>query len=479
MKLKKTFAFLLALTTLGSQLAIPANSAELFGDINGDGAINALDAAGILQYAAYVGAGGTLDLKGFLNGEEEQPDNGVTDEDDTLTILAWTDYDLDMMLDCYREDYPDADVEIILAGENGGGAEAQYKTILQSGEQIDLYMAEPNWVRSYIDDEECAAPLSAVGLTEEDYADAYSYAVEQGRNKNGELYAASYYVAPGGYVYNAALAKEHLGINTPEEMQACISDWDGFTATADRLHKATQGSVTMTATMAGMWQAFSAAPDRSVMNGDKLNTANYEEFTKLAKTFIDNGYVDPEILQWTPEWDEPGIQGTTLGYFLPTWIVEENSGIMAMFKEDADIAITAGPQNYYWGGMYLCVSPNCNSASEAEQFLRYFTVNADSMQKFGESSGNMVTNRTAIASIIESGEHKNVRLGGADEYAVLHQVAEDIEVDAAEISEWDEKLNNQYYNVLYNNYTMTSEEILKLYQELVFSDYGIQAETAK
>ena len=112
--------------------------------------------SGILQYAAYVGAGGTLDLKGFLNGEEEEPDTGVTDEDDALTILAWTDYDLDMMVDCYQEDYPDADIEIILAGNNGGGASKVFKNILQSDEQIDLYMAESSWIRSYIDDEKYA-----------------------------------------------------------------------------------------------------------------------------------------------------------------------------------------------------------------------------------------------------------------------------------------------------------------------------------
>ena len=42
---------------------------ELFGDINGDGFINAADATGILQYAAYAGAGGTASLREFLAGQ--------------------------------------------------------------------------------------------------------------------------------------------------------------------------------------------------------------------------------------------------------------------------------------------------------------------------------------------------------------------------------------------------------------------------
>lgn len=40
-----------------------------FGDINGDGVINAGDAADILQYAAYAGAGGTASLREFLDGQ--------------------------------------------------------------------------------------------------------------------------------------------------------------------------------------------------------------------------------------------------------------------------------------------------------------------------------------------------------------------------------------------------------------------------
>ncbi|MBQ2265202.1 MAG: hypothetical protein II341_07335 [Oscillospiraceae bacterium] len=71
MKLKKMAAFLLALSTAAASFAMPVSAAELFGDIDSDNDVDAADAAWILQYAAYVGAGGTLDLKSFVNGDEE------------------------------------------------------------------------------------------------------------------------------------------------------------------------------------------------------------------------------------------------------------------------------------------------------------------------------------------------------------------------------------------------------------------------
>ena len=52
--------------------------ADLFGDINFDGEVNAGDAAEILQFAAYKGSGGTDSLETYLN---VQPSSGSLPED--------------------------------------------------------------------------------------------------------------------------------------------------------------------------------------------------------------------------------------------------------------------------------------------------------------------------------------------------------------------------------------------------------------
>lgn len=46
-----------------------STSAELFCDANNDGVVNAADATCILQYAAYVGAGGELSLSAYMSYE--------------------------------------------------------------------------------------------------------------------------------------------------------------------------------------------------------------------------------------------------------------------------------------------------------------------------------------------------------------------------------------------------------------------------
>ncbi len=473
MKMKKTAAFLLALTAAASAMTMPVSAAEVFGDIDGDGDVDASDAAWILQYAAYTGAGGKLGLQGFVNGDPEPVPPEVTDTDDTLTIMAWNDTDMNMMSECYLEDYPEAKLEIKLAGDYGYGAFEEFRTILNSGEQVDLYVAEADWVRSYIDYEEYAAPLSAVGLTEADYVNGYDYAVEMGKNKNGELCGASYLIAPGGYCYRADLAKEYLGITTPEEMQARISDWDGFTATAAELQAATQGSVTMTASLGGMWNAFSRETTIPNFRDGILNTEKHGAFVDLAQTWIENGYVDFSVQMWTADWTNTGLDDTTMGYFYSTWCLEADSILEQNGGAEGNWAITAGPQEYYWGSGILCLSPNCNSASEAEQFLRYFTVDADSMQKFAEYSGYMVNNQTVTERIMASGSHGNPLLGGQDAYTVLHETAKNLDFSADQATELDTALDDMFFVIFRNNRANTKKQLLEQYKAEAELEYNV------
>lgn len=94
MKFRNTAIFLIASMMMQS---MPA-AAELFGDIDGSGTIDSVDAAWILQYAAYTGAGGTSDLHSFVNGTEsgssytaERYGSAVYIDGKTLVISIFSD----------------------------------------------------------------------------------------------------------------------------------------------------------------------------------------------------------------------------------------------------------------------------------------------------------------------------------------------------------------------------------------------------
>lgn len=394
----------------------------------------------------------------------------LPDTGDTLTIVSWTDADLQNMFDCYEEAGNDVSaIKYQNCGENGTGASTQYATFLNSGEDVDLFCAEAGWILNYINDDSFSAPLSDLGITEADMPNAFDYTVAIGTDNNGVLKGASWQAAPGGFCYNTDLAKEYLGVETPEDMQAKISDWDGFKATAEELKTKSNGAVTMTATLGGLWQCFSTATNSAWVEDGKINTATAKEFADMAKEYADAGYVNPAVEQWTTDWTNIGLNGETLGYFYSTWCLgagaqlEQNGGTAGNWN------IVVGPQEYFWGGTWLCVSPNCDNATMAADFVRYFTCDDASMENYALFSGDFVNNKAAMDKIVADGSNSNALLGGQDQFSVLAEVAKGIKMNDS-VSKYDQNLKDTFLTKLKENIASSSDDIVKAFTDQALAD---------
>ncbi len=475
MKIRKATAFLLALAAAASAMTMPVAAADIFGDIDADGDVDAADAAWILQYAAYTGAGGKLDLQGFVNGEDEPEQPGEVNGEDVLTIVAADVETMSCMAQLYQEEYPDANIRIINPYDDDAGT-ADLPTMIESGEDIDLYVTDAYDALYCLNRDTMSIPLSELGLTEADYANAYPYALEMGKNSDGELRGAGWDIAPGGYCYNTEIAKEYLGITTPVEMQEAVSSWDQFMETAEKLKTAANGDITMTASLYGVRYAYASENTQPWVINDLLCTEKVESFYTFAKELADHGYVDNSVKAWTPEWYETGKNGSTMGYFFPSWIVAEDSILANEISNAGNWAVVTGPQEFYWGGSMFCAAPQCNTKEEAARFLKFCTVNADSMQKIAESTGTMVNNQVAMQNIIESGSHSNSALGGQNEYEVLHEVAKGIDYTAENAFEHAVSLDEITIRVLQDNPEMTVSELVEEFKKTALEELGIQSE---
>ncbi|MDE5792150.1 MAG: hypothetical protein K2H66_01340, partial [Oscillospiraceae bacterium] len=319
--------------TSAKALTTKAEDTKSFGDINKDSSIDASDASWILQYAAAHGAGYTETLEKFVADDGNTTINnqsGIKDDGDTLTIVSWNDNDLKNMIEVFNEDYPDINVRYLNCGVNSGsGANTNYQTFLNSDEDIDLFIAESGWILNYINDDSYSAPLSELGITEKDYTNAYAYTVDIGTDSNGVLKGASWQAAPGGFCYNADLAKEYLGIETPEEMQERISDWDKFAQVGAELAEIAEQNnewITVAASLDDMWQCFSTSTNSPWIIDGKINTQTAREFTEMLIPYIQNDSIDSTVSQWGEyDWMILGKTGETLGYFFSTWCLTKGN----------------------------------------------------------------------------------------------------------------------------------------------------------
>lgn len=415
-------------------------------------------------------------------------DSALSSEE-TLTILAWTgNSDIKNMvkLFCQEKGYSEDQIVIKGVGDNGEGARDQYAQYLSGDGDADLMCLEADWILQYINDDTLVAPLSDLGITDADYANAYDYTIQIGKDKNGVLKGASFQVAPGGFVYRTDLAEEYLGVKTPEEMQEKVKDWDTFMETAKTVYEASGNKTSLTATEGGLWQVYAANRTQPWVVDGKLVMDTAEDFFDVAKTMADNHYL-AGVPQLDPAWYQAGQDGTTMGYFFSTWCMTNSDGSQLWQAEgvtkddDGNLSgptfgkynICQGPTGYFWGGTWLAASTKCDTKDLATEFVKFFTTDADTMQKYAEFTGDFTNNKVAMQTIIDAGTNKNDLLGGQDQFAVLADGANNIKMDGL-ITEYDSKikscLNTAVQDYIAGTYA-TKEEAVDAFKKSVVATF--------
>lgn len=391
-------------------------------------------------------------------------------EEGTLTILTWTPDDANPLINQYKESSGNDNVEYVQQGDGGGKAAELYPEYLLGGNEVDVFMAEADWILDFANSE-YAKPLSEVGITVDDLSNCYDYTVSIGMNGD-ELYAASWQACAGGYVYNNALAEEYLGVTDGAAMQEKMKDWDAFKATAAELDEASGGTVDICASLGGLWQVYAANRTEAWVTSDnKLNVAEAEGFVTLAKELVDNGYVDGTVTQWNDGWYAQGTTGAALGYFGSTWCLKEVGGQLASWQgETGPWTLINGPQAYCWGGTWLLVANQCNNMGMAGDFIKTFCVNEQEIYKYATTVKDFVNNKNVMTYILENDTTENALLGGQNHFEVLYESAAGIDMDGL-ITDKDAKIKSAFLTAVTSYVNGEADDWSEPFQDAVAEVY--------
>ena len=400
------------------------------------------------------------------------------DDGETLSILTWEENsDTVKMVDFFLKSkgYDESKVKIVAVGQKGENARDGYKQYLKGDDDADLMVYDADWVADYINDDTLTAPYSAIGLNKEDFTEAFPYTLSFGTNDAGVFKAASFQATPGGFVYRADLAKEYLGVSTPDEMQALISDWDKFQDTGAKLYEASNGATSIQATEGGLWQVFQSNRTQPWVVDGKLVMDNAEDFYDISKQMKDNHSL-AGVPQWDQAWYNAIMDGTALGDFVPTWGLTTTGGgsILENFtNKDEELgknmAICEGPSGWFWGGSYFGVSPKCDNASLAKEFIEFYCKNADTMKAYAAETGDFMNNKTVMSEATIS----NPLLNGQDHYKILVKVLDNLNLDG-KITKYDSvikaKINDSVNGYLDGTYA-TKEDAINFFKGEVATAY--------
>lgn len=115
------------------------------------------------------------------------------------------------------------------------------------------------------------------------------------------------------------LAEEYLGTSDSDEVQAMISDFDSFLATAELLNQASGGEVKIVAGPKEIGQIYFANQESPWIVGDDfVISENIYEYMDTAKALWEGGYI-AEADGWSEGWFAGMKQDNVFGYILPTW----------------------------------------------------------------------------------------------------------------------------------------------------------------
>jgi len=404
---------------------------------------------------------------GLVACNEDSSGDAESSEGDVLVIRAWnTEFQ-----DRFRAFYPsyvktlDSGNDLLVDGTevkwiivaNDGNA---YQTALDQAllnqdsaaddDKVDIFLIEADYARKYTDVDGDPVALDLVddlGIDEELLADQYGYTQDIVTDSEGNLRATSWQATPGLFAYRRSIATEVLGSDDPEDVQAALSDWNGFDTVAASM--ATAG-YKMLSGYDDAYRTFSNNFSDKWVDGTEIRIDDQiVNWIEQTKTYTDNGYNNGNSL-WSEGWaSDQGPDGEVFGFFYSTWGI--NFTLLGNSLEDSsapaevgngiygDWGVVEGPASYYWGGTWIVGAVGTDNPSLVRDVMVTLTMNESIAKDITLTTQDYTNNQSGMDFIANDEDYGSDFLGGQNHIALFNSAAADI--DMSNTSPYDQGLN--------------------------------------
>lgn len=402
--------------------------------------------------------------------------------DDSKKIYAYSwDEDFSKKMNVVLDKFPEYKdyVEFVTLGVSGTTDE--YKTAidtaLTSGDKYPSLIPADNDVAKYwSEDDTKTANLTDLGFTDDVMANSYDFAKQYG-TYNGELKAVTWQATAGSVFYRRDIAKEVLGSDDPETVQAALADWDKFFETADKLKDAGYKIVSGPSDVKyAIWDTQSQPWVTDDGSSEKLTLDGaVTEYLETGKKIYDGGYSNNTAL-WDSSWAaDMANDSKVFCYFGCPWFIGSMQGNGAV---DGNWGAVTGPTSYHWGGTYVMVGKDTPNPELCAFLLYELTcdpdVGVDITNKTGDCVNNKAANERLINGELSSGNAAQKFLGGQNPIEVWAASAEGINLSNTTYQDASIKAFIDEAATAYNSNTYTSvDDAVKYIEDKCASELGI------
>jgi len=320
--------------------------------------------------------------------------------------------------------------------------------------------------------------------------------------------AFSYQATPGAFFYRRSIAKECLGTDDPEQVQAMVADMDKFVETAAKIKECGTGDYYTVGTGAELFTPFLANRAQPwVVDGELVIDPKIVEYVRFAKMMRDNGY-ESGATQWTEGWfagmndtlkDANGTPKKVFSYFLPTWglpyVLSPNSTPKDGGTGTAgDWAMVNGPMSYQWGGTWVGVLEGSPNSELAKEFVKFVALDEENLTNWAtgvytneylkaidpttpddqaQAAGDFVSSQLVVEKITSSFDKSTLSdfLGGENSYGAFALAAPS--VNGALLTGSDDAIQRALNDPLaaYLSGTMTEAEMWAAWLDAVRNEF--------
>ncbi|WP_261805890.1 ABC transporter substrate-binding protein [Lapidilactobacillus luobeiensis] len=350
------------------------------------------------------------------SGEKKSAETSDT-KGKTLKVWTFTDDMKKIINKYYIPAHKDMDYKIKVTVVPFENFQTKLDPVLGTKNGPDLIALDASFVKKYVNSGKMA-DLSQVGIKSAS-KDTIGYVKKVGQDESGHQVALSWQATPGAFYYRASLAKSLLGVTTPEEMQAKISDAASFTATAKEVKEKSNGKVFMVSSISDLFEPMiGARKDPWVVDNKLTIDKSMYDLMDMGKEFVSQ-----KLTQDTTEQSSEYFSGMSsdniFGYSLPSWglfyWLQPNAKSSKTGNDTSgDWRVTTGPWEYAWGGTYLGAVKDSAMEKEAAKIAKWVATSASFQKKWAKDQNDFVSNTKVVKEI--EGDFKSDFLGGQNQY---------------------------------------------------------------
>ena len=336
-------------------------------------------------------------------------------------------------------------------------------------DKVDLFLVEADYALKYVDTDYAMA-LADLGITDADLADQYTYTQSIVTDSKGKLKGSSWQACSAGLIYNREAAKEILGTDDPDEVQAAVANWDKFNETAA---KAVDAGYIMCSANDTFRVYSNNVSGKWVQDGKVVIDKNVEKWIDDSKALVDSKAESTTDL-WGDDWAKgKNPEGKVFCYFGPAWFFNFclNADDPASIAGQGGWGYCVGPQSYYWGGTWICAATGTDNANLVKDIILTMTTDKAVLKEIAQQDADCVNSKSVLAELSSDDSGNLDLLGGQNPYKQLAEGAE--KVDLSNISAYDQGCSEEIQKAAKNYFqgNATKDEALEMFKKAIVEKY--------